>query len=153
MLFLLFAFACYYFKDAIILQTRRADDSYHLSNSPCIKRRIFRRYSGRDVTFKYSLLMNIKELLNSPANVSLQVSVADLKEFALSIIAEVKAEAETKKEDVRLSTQEVADQLGKSTNCLWRWSKEGILSPSGYIGRNPFYWQSDVDAFLSRKGA
>lgn len=96
--------------------------------------------------------MNIKELLECGTAISVQVTPADLREFGLFIVNEVKTMMAAEKEpDVRLTTEEAAKQLGKSTNCLWRWAKEGILKPSGYCGRNPYYWQSDINNFLNQK--
>lgn len=46
--------------------------------------------------------MNINSLLNAEANISVAVSVADLKEFALCVVAEAMAakEAEKKKKSI-----------------------------------------------------
>ena len=69
--------------------------------------------------------MNINSLLNAEANISVAVSVADLKEFALCVVAEAMAAKEAeKKEEKYLKTDEVADMVGVSNNTLWRWEKE-----------------------------
>ena len=43
--------------------------------------------------------MNINSLLNSDANISVVVSVADLKEFALCVVTEAMAAKEEKTEE------------------------------------------------------
>ena len=69
--------------------------------------------------------MMIKELLasNENANISVTVSVADLKEFAMFLIDEVQtAKAVEQKPEEYLTPQEVAEKLKVSTNTLWRWN-------------------------------
>lgn len=65
--------------------------------------------------------MMIKELLasNENANISVTVSVADLKEFAMFLIDEVQtAKAGEQKPEEYLTPQEVAEKLKVSTNTL-----------------------------------
>lgn len=91
--------------------------------------------------------MNISELINH-ANVTISVSAADLKEFALGIISEYKQTAEkANKEDKRLTTAEAAKYLGKSVPTLWRWKKEGYLMPDGQTGNSPYYLLSSLTKF------
>ena len=89
--------------------------------------------------------MNIQELLSSGQNVTIAVTPADLKEFALVVAEEVKA-AITPSEppDVKLTSKETAAMLGVTTGTLWRWRKEGYLTPDGYIGQKPYYLKSKV---------
>lgn len=90
--------------------------------------------------------MMIKELLanNENANISVTVSVADLKEFAMFLIDEVQtAKAEEQKPEEYLTPKEVAERLGVSTNTLWRWNNSKYLCHVK-VGRKPFYRKSDV---------
>lgn len=90
--------------------------------------------------------MNISELLDSGAAVNLTVSAADLKEFAMNIVDEVKRmDAAKPKEDRRLSLREAAELLRVSENTLWRWEKKGYLVPASRIGRKSVYLQSQID--------
>ncbi len=93
--------------------------------------------------------MSIKELLESGHNVTLNVTPADLKEFALAIAEEVKA-AITPSEppDVKLTLKETAAMLGVTTGTLWRWRKDGYLIPDGYIGQKPYYLKSKVKGVM-----
>ncbi len=89
--------------------------------------------------------MNIKELLSSDAHVSITVTPADLKEFAISLINEtLAAKSEQKPVEEYLSPNETASLLGVSKNTLWRWSKSGYLVPVR-IGRKTVYKQSEIN--------
>lgn len=89
--------------------------------------------------------MIIKDLLASTnANISLTVSVEDLKEFALFLIDEAQtARATERKPEEYLTPKEVAGKLGVSENTLWRWNKSKYLCHVK-LGRKPFYRKSDL---------
>lgn len=90
--------------------------------------------------------MNIQELLSSGQNVTIAVTPADLREFALTVAEEVKASWSAKdRQDKRLTAKEAAAQLGVTVNSLYRWDKNGYLSPAGHIGQKPYYLQSQID--------
>lgn len=90
--------------------------------------------------------MNIQELLSSGQNVTIAVTPADLKEFALTVAEEVKASWNAKdRQDKRLTAKEAATLLGVTVNSLYRWNKSGYLSPAGHIGQKPYYLQSQID--------
>lgn len=90
--------------------------------------------------------MSIQELLSSGQNVMITVTPADLKEFALAVAEEVKASwMAREKQDKRLTAKETAEQLGVTVNSLYRWNKNGYLSPAGHIGQKPYYLQSQID--------
>ena len=95
--------------------------------------------------------MNINSLLNSDANISVVVSVADLKEFALNVITEAMAAMEEKTEERYLTPDDVADMVGVSKNTLWRWEKEKYLIPIK-VGRKSRYKLSDVKSILEGRG-
>ena len=72
------------------------------------------------------------------------VTPLDLKEFALFLISQVKAnESENSRTENYLTPDEVATMIGVSKNTLWRWEKDGYLTPFK-IGRKVRYKQSDV---------
>lgn len=92
--------------------------------------------------------MNIQSLLETDANVSVVVSVADLKEFAMTIINEVLEQRISEaKQETYLSPDEVAEKLGVSTNTLWRWNRDKYLMPIK-MGRKSRYRLSDVNKIL-----
>lgn len=97
-------------------------------------------------------IMNINELINTDANISVVVSVADLKEFALCVVTEAMAAKEAeKKEEKYLTPDDVADMVGVSKNTLWRWEKEKYLI-SIKVGRKSRYKLSDVKSILEGRG-
>ena len=96
-------------------------------------------------------IMNINSLLNSDANISVVVSVADLKEFALCVVTEAMAAMEEKTEERYLTPDVVADMVGVSKNTLWRWEKEKYLIPIK-VGRKSRYKLSDVKSILEGRG-
>ena len=96
--------------------------------------------------------MNIKELINTDANISVVVSIADLKEFALNVVAEAMAAKEAEKKEERYLTPDVvADMAGVSKNTLWRWEKEKYLIPIK-VGRKARDKLSDVKSILEGRG-
>lgn len=89
--------------------------------------------------------MNINELINQ-TNVTISVSAADLKEFALNVLDEYRASVQSVT-DKRLTIKEAADYLNKSVPTLWRWKAQGYLMPDGQIGKNPYYLLSTLNQF------
>lgn len=90
--------------------------------------------------------MAIKDLLASEnANISITVSVTDLKEFALYLLDEGKELGKAKKEPEQwLTPKEAAELLGVSGNTLWRWNNTGYLCHVK-VGRKPLYKLSDIN--------
>ncbi len=77
-------------------------------------------------------------------NITLSVTVADLKEFALELIQECKSQNEVKDTpETYLTTKETARMLDCSMPTLWRWAKEGYLMPFKWGTKNR-YRLSDV---------
>ena len=94
--------------------------------------------------------MNIKELMNASANVSVMVTLPDLREFVSEMVA-VAAASKQEKEETYLTKSEVANLLGVSENTLWRWDRDGYLN-SVKVGRTPMYKQSDINKLREGKG-
>ena len=99
--------------------------------------------------------MNIKTLLDSGANVTLSVTPADLREFALAIVQEIMdstpAVKEEPQQEAYLSNDEVAAKFGVCKNTLWRWNRDGYLKPFK-VGKKLYYRSSDVEALLQQGG-
>ena len=96
--------------------------------------------------------MAIKDLLTSEnANISITVSVADLKEFALYLLDEGKEQGKAEKEPEQwLTPKETAELLGVSGNTLWRWNNTGYLTHTK-VGRKPLYKLSDIQRLKERR--
>lgn len=95
--------------------------------------------------------MNIMELANIGSNVSVNVSVGDLKEFVAEMIAAAAAKPQ-EVEETYLTTDEVCEMLHVSPNTLWRWNKNGYLCATK-VGRTPMYKLSDVNNLRQGKSA
>ena len=85
--------------------------------------------------------MSIKEIINTNPNIQLVISAADLKEFALELLAE--REKSSAKSDKYLTIPETAEKYGVSQSTLWRWSRLGYL-PKVKLGGKSFYRESDI---------
>ncbi len=94
--------------------------------------------------------MGIQQMMQAGANVQVVVSLADLKEVFNEWQDERDAMRPVTKEDVKLTADEAAMQLGVTKVSLWRWAKMGYLTPVK-AGRKVFYWQSDIDTLLKKK--
>lgn len=92
--------------------------------------------------------MNLSELSNLNANVSVCVTLADLREFVGELLAEAAARPQ-EAEETMLSADQVCEILGISANSLWRWGRTGYLKGQK-VGRRVFYRKSDVDALQGK---
>lgn len=89
--------------------------------------------------------MNIAAMIKDFSGVKFEVSGADLKEFALSIIELAKQEQNDRKQaEGTMSQRDAAEYLGKSVTTLIRWSKTGYLRPCAYVGKSPQYSIADL---------
>ena len=99
--------------------------------------------------------MDIKSIFEAGANVTLSVTPAYLREFALAIAQEIRDNAPTVKEEPQqeayLSNDEVAAKFGVCKNTLWRWNRDGYLKPFK-VGKKLYYRSSDVEALLQQDG-
>ena len=95
--------------------------------------------------------MNLQSVIESGANVAVMVSVTDLKEFALQLMHDAAQAGEQKererKETEYLPINEVAQKLNVCKATLWRWEKEGILTPRR-VGRKLLYKLTDVQLLM-----
>ena len=99
--------------------------------------------------------MEIKDLLNNGANVSITVSADDLRTFFAEVAQEVmnkEKAAQAAKNDVEMLNQaQVCSYLGVSKATVWRWEKIGYLRPSTRMGSRPMYLKSEIEKL--KKGA
>ena len=91
--------------------------------------------------------MSIKEIIDTNPNIMLIISAADLKEFALELLAE--REKFSTKSDKYLTIAETAEKYGVSKPSLWRWTKMGYL-PKHKLGGKCFYRESDIIKLIER---
>jgi hypothetical protein len=89
--------------------------------------------------------MNISELSKLDGNITVAVSLADLKEYSLSLMAQ--SHSDTKQKENELITIEMAKKrpsISNSDATLYRWDKSGYL-PKVKIGGKIFYRLSDIE--------
>lgn len=80
--------------------------------------------------------------------ITVNVTVEDLKEFALAVVNEAMAARQEEREQEKyLSPDEVAEMIGVSTNTLWRWNNDKYLCPIK-VGRKSRYKLSDVKRIM-----
>ena len=89
-------------------------------------------------------MTNISKLLEISDEISVTVTLADLKEFAMVVFNEAMAARQAEREEEKyLSADEVAEMMGVCTNTLWRWNTQKYLCPVK-VGRKSRYKLSDV---------
>ena len=72
-----------------------------------------------------------------------------IKEVVLATIDEQREKQPSVKDDVRLTAAAAAEQLNTTKITLWRWAKQGYLSPIK-IGRKVYYLQSEINKLTQR---
>ena len=88
--------------------------------------------------------MNISELITSGANVTVAVSLADLREYSLSLLSESHSEVKQGEDELfSLEDAKKKPYISISDATLYRWDKSGYL-PKVKIGGKVFYRQSDI---------
>ena len=95
--------------------------------------------------------MDIKDLLNEGANISVSVTLSDLKEYSLSLIQQgIEIGMKQYTEKSYLTQKEAAEKLNVSENTLWRWKKTGYLTPVK-VGNSVYYRFSDIEKLYKTK--
>lgn len=96
----------------------------------------------------------ITDIINQKENVLVVVSLNDLKELVRHIYdereAEIKALSDKQHDKELLSADETSSILGVKKNSLWRWSKNGYLTPVK-IGRKCYYRMDDINRIQGNK--
>ncbi|MGL4519566.1 MAG: helix-turn-helix domain-containing protein [Phocaeicola sp.] len=88
----------------------------------------------------------IADMISTGVNVQIVVSVAELKEFGLSLISEALG-SKQQEEDKLLTPEEAAKKVKSTKSTLWRWGKLGYLTPTR-IGGKVFYKESDLNKLM-----
>ena len=95
--------------------------------------------------------MILKELIDEK-NVSVSISINDLREFALDIIQQTKRELEdlviAQKSEAYVSRQRACEMLDVDATTLWRWAKRNYLIPAT-VGGKKRYKMSDINKMLN----
>jgi transcriptional regulator of acetoin/glycerol metabolism len=95
--------------------------------------------------------MILKDLMQQ-GNITISVSLNDLKEFAQDLIKTTKQELEQQITDANTETypspEQVAKILDVDRTTLWRWHRKGYLCHTE-IGGKRRYRMSDINALLN----
>ncbi len=98
--------------------------------------------------------MSIIEIISSGANVTLQVTAAQLGEFAQDLIGktrqQIAQEVAASKAEVYYTREQTASLLSVNPSTLWNWDKKDFLKPVR-VGGLCRYRKSDIDRILTTK--
>lgn len=99
--------------------------------------------------------MQIEQLIKEGANVQLSMSAQDLRAFGLNLLSEFSAQEAARREmeakgESYLTSNQVCKLLGVNRSTLWRWAKEGYLSPINMGGRSR-YKQSSITKIMEER--
>lgn len=97
--------------------------------------------------------MNVKETIESQPNVIIQLTAADLKQYALEVAAEARRlaikDTQNFMAEKLLSGKEAAEMCGVQFSTFWRWVKQGKIPQMKGAG-NPRYRLSDIQKLMMR---
>lgn len=93
-------------------------------------------------------------IVDGTPGLSIQVAAADLRAIVAGMVqgeqAKITKALEAHREKPTMSRAEVARALGVTTATLWRWAKDGYLTPVK-IGSKVLYRASDIEQMLNRQ--
>lgn len=99
--------------------------------------------------------MDLSEIIQSGANLTLAISIEDLRAWHSEVIESTKKELEdlviSEKNETYLSADQTAEMLSVNKSTLWRWEKVGYLIPSKIGGKNR-YPKSKIIELLNNGG-
>lgn len=97
--------------------------------------------------------MDIDKLIQSGANIKIEITPEDLKEFGLEIATRsfeaLRDQPLKESGTIYISGERVCEILDISRVTLWQWDKTGITNPIR-LGNLKRYRQSDIDALGKR---
>lgn len=92
--------------------------------------------------------MDIKELLNQDADVSLNIKASDLQEFFVKLKSEKQSQAYPENKPKLYTRAQVAELLNVSYPTLWRWVKNGRIERKK-IGNRVYFTQAEVSRLVN----
>jgi predicted DNA-binding transcriptional regulator AlpA len=99
--------------------------------------------------------MNLSEIFKSGTNLTLAISIEDLRTWHNEVIEGAKKELEdliiAEKNEIFLSADQTAEMLSVNKSTLWRWEKAGYLVPAKIGGKNR-YPKSKIIELLNNGG-
>ena len=93
--------------------------------------------------------MNLNNILQESGNITIAVSLTDLKQFAVDLIESTKRDLEevviSDKAETSPPPKQVCEILNVDASTLWRWNKRGYLCPA-MVGGTRRYKMSEAKA-------
>ena len=101
-------------------------------------------------------MTNITSMMENGANITVAITLEDLRRFHQEVIADTKKELEAQIAEDRgeryLSIKQVCEMLDVDPSSLWRWRKRRYLVPAE-IGGKRRYKMSDIRRILNGRAA
>lgn len=98
-------------------------------------------------------MLNILSMMKDGANITVAITLEDLKQFYNEVIANTKRELEAEiaedKSERYLSIKQACEMLGVDPSTLWRWRKRNYLVPVE-IGGKRRYRLSEIRRMLNQ---
>lgn len=98
---------------------------------------------------KLPMANNIDTLIRNGACI-VQVSAADLKDWAIGLLDQYAQRQAKPQDEILLTTAQASRFLNVDRSTLWRWNRENYLKPV-MIGNRCRYRQSDLESLKSRR--
>lgn len=90
-------------------------------------------------------MQTVEEQLKTTQLTQYILNKEDLETILRTLVRETIEQYEAEKTEPKLTIKQVSKRLGVDPSTLWRWEREGYLTPSR-IGRKVLYKQSDIEA-------
>lgn len=98
--------------------------------------------------------MNIADIINSGANVTLQVTATELGNFAADLVERTRQrlalEIAESRSEVYYTREQTSNLLNVNPSTLWHWDKRDYLKPVR-VGGLVRYRKTDIDRILNTK--
>lgn len=91
--------------------------------------------------------MDLQEIMESGANVTLAVSTKDLRDYSTNLLNDFLKQFKPKPEETYLTVEDVCRRLSVDASTLWRWNKIGYL-PKVKVGAKVRYRESDIKKIM-----
>lgn len=93
--------------------------------------------------------MTITEIIKEHPNIQLSVGAKELRQFARDVAVEFMAgyQPQNRDGDTILTAEQAAHRLRTTKVTLWRWAKQGYLSPVR-VGGKVYYKESDIKKLM-----
>ena len=89
-------------------------------------------------------MQTVEEQLKTTQLTQYILNKEDLETILRTLVRETIEQYEAEKTEPKLTIKQVSKRLGVDPSTLWRWERDGYLTPTR-IGRKVFYKQADIE--------